>query len=70
MPLPKADAWIDVFEGLKKLRKSWPMGGWSWDTRLSCVTSSFGVQFEGEARSAAAQALPAEWTQASLLRAP
>jgi hypothetical protein len=71
MAVPRShDAWGEVFEGLKKLRAGWPMRGWSWDTRLSCVTSSFGVQFEAEARAAAAQGLPAEWTASSLLRAP
>src|SRR5262245_18831412 len=64
------DAWGEVFEGLKKLRNAWPMRGWSWDNRLSCVTSSFGVQFEGEARTATGHGLPTEWSASSLSRAP
>ena len=63
-------AWQSLSEGLKKLRANWPMRGWSWDTRMSCITSSFSIQYEPDARAAAAQALPLEWTQVTLARAP
>ena len=64
------EAWLSLAQGLGKLRAAWPMGGWSWDNRLSCITSTFGTQFEAEARAAAAMAMPVEWTATSLGKAP
>ena len=55
---------------LSRLRQAWPKRGWSWDTRLSCVASSFGVDLTQEARAAAKIALPTEYMQASLRSAP
>src|SRR5262249_37630909 len=65
-----AAAWQSLSVNLKKLRTTWPMGGWSWDTRMGCVTSSFSTQYEAEARASAAQGLPLEWTQVTLAKAP
>jgi len=65
-----AAAWQSLSQNLKKLRASWPMRGWSWDARMTCITSSFSIQFEAEARASAAQGLPMEWTQATLTKAP
>ena len=53
-----------------KLKSSWPARAWSWDSRLVCVTSSFTVDFETPARQAALEALPIEFTPATLARAP
>jgi hypothetical protein len=66
----KLKAWMDLAEGLGKLKSTWPMRGWSWDNRLTCVTSSFSTQVEDAARLSAAQGLPVEWTPASLAKAP
>lgn len=55
---------------MKELRLAWPSRGWSWDSRLSCVTSSFSAELEGKARAAAALALSTEWTPATIQRAP
>ena len=55
---------------LSRFRQAWPKRGWSWDTRLSCVASSFGVDLTQEARAAAKIALPTEYMQASLRTAP
>jgi hypothetical protein len=55
---------------MKELRASWPSRGWSWDPRLSCVTSSFDAEFDARARTAAAIALAAEWTSTTIQRAP
>ena len=63
------DAWSLLFGAMKELRASWPSRGWSWDTRLACVTSSFNVEFEAKARTAVTTALSTEWTSATILRA-
>src|SRR5690348_16531122 len=72
MPMSSSvsQAWQPLTEGLRKLRLSWPMRGWSWDSRMVCITSSFSVQFEDEARAAAAMAMPTEWNAATLAKAP
>lgn len=62
--------WQALFDTLQKVRTAWPTRGWSWDTRLSCVASSFQVDFESQARAALKQALPQEWTPDSLTKAP
>jgi hypothetical protein len=66
---PVGDGWSLLFGALKELRVAWPSRGWSWDTRLSCVTSSFNVEFEAKARTAVGAALPTEWTSATIQRA-
>jgi hypothetical protein len=64
------DTWALLFNALKDLRAAWPSRGWSWDTRLTCVTSSFVVEFEAKARSAVAVALTSEWTATTIQSAP
>jgi len=59
-----------LFEKLGLLRKSWIKGGWSWDSRYSCVASSFNVENEGEARAVVLAYLPYEWTSKSIAGAP
>jgi hypothetical protein len=63
------DAWSLLFGAMKELRLAWPSRGWSWDTRLTCVTSSFNAEFEGKARAALTTALSTEWTSATIQRA-
>ena len=63
------DAWSLLFAALKELRSAWPSRGWSWDTRLSCVTSSFNVEFESKSRAAVIVALSTEWTPVTIPRA-
>ena len=55
---------------MKEIRATWPSYGWSWDARVSCVTSSFSVDLESKARSVAALAFTNEWTPATLPQAP
>jgi hypothetical protein len=55
---------------MKDLKASWPSRGWSWDKRLSCVTSSFADELETAARSAAQVAFPSEWVPSTLPKAP
>lgn len=64
------DSWSPVLNALKNLRAAWPSRGWSWDTRLTCVTSSFNVEGEAKARAAVAVALGNEWTAVSIQSAP
>ena len=62
-------AWASVFAAMKEVRAAWPARGWSWDNRLSCVSSSFATELDGQARSAASLALPNEWTSSTIHRA-
>jgi hypothetical protein len=64
-----ADHWTALLEAFKGVRAAWPARGWSWDTRLSCVTSSFVTEVEAEARAAVRMALPNEWTPGTIGRA-
>lgn len=59
-----------LFESLARFRQGWPKRGWSWDTRLSCVASSFGVDLVDEARTALELGFPHSWTHRTLSRAP
>ncbi len=64
------DTLSNILGALKNLRASWPSRGWSWDKRVSCVTSSFVVEFESKARSVAMVVLPSEFTSSTIGRAP
>lgn len=64
------DAWQPLFESLGRMKASWPTRGWSWDPRLSCVTSSFTTEQEPQARTAVKIALQNEWSATSIARAP
>jgi hypothetical protein len=62
--------WQPVLDGLKKLKTQWPARGWSWDSRLICITSSFHNDHAQKARAAALEVLGSEWTAATLANAP
>src|SRR5258708_34320833 len=64
------EAWLPLFDNLARMRKAWPTRGWCWDARLACVTSSFTVDQEPDARRAVALALSTEWTSTTIARAP
>jgi hypothetical protein len=64
------DAWSVILSGLKTLRGSWPSRGWSWDARLSCVSSSFSSELDSKARAAAMTVLPKDWTHTTISAAP
>lgn len=55
---------------MKEIRAAWPSYGWSWDARVSCVTSSFSVELESKARAVAALAFSSEWSPATIQQAP
>ncbi len=63
-------AWDALFQRFSTLRTGWPARAWSWDSRFICITSSFTVEFEAQARAAATAALPVEYTSTTLGRAP
>ncbi|MEZ4221206.1 MAG: hypothetical protein R3B13_09760 [Polyangiaceae bacterium] len=60
----------ELFASLAKFRAEWPKRGWSWDNRLSCVASAFGVDLVDEARAALPHAFPHQWNHRSLGQAP
>ena len=62
-------AWKPLLDRFQRLKATWPARAWSWDSRLVCVTSSFAVELESKARAAALEALPLEYTAATLARA-
>ncbi len=59
-----------LFDLLTQLRRSWPGGGWSWDSRFTCVASTIPAETTAKARVAASLALPHAWTERTLLQAP
>ena len=63
-------AWQATFDDLQRMRAAWPAHGWSWDARFSCCASSFAGDQETAARTAAALALPNEWTASTIGEAP
>lgn len=63
-------SWSVLFAAMKQVRAAWPARGWSWDGRLSCVSSSFAAELEGKARAAAGLALGTEWTSTTIHKAP
>jgi hypothetical protein len=72
LPMPSSsvvgDPWALLLAPMKELRTSWPSRGWSWDSRQSCVSSSFSAELEANAR-AAAKALATEWTASTIQKA-
>jgi hypothetical protein len=62
-------SWAVLFAAMAEVRSAWPARGWSWDNRLSCVSSSFATELEGKARAAAGLALGTEWTSSTIHRA-
>ena len=63
-------AYQSLFDQLGSVRRAWPGGGWSWDSRLSCVASSIHVELEREAKMAVELAFPHKWTTRNINRAP
>lgn len=64
------DALSQLLATLKDFRAAWPARGWSWDRRVSCVSSSFVVELESKARAVALATLANEWTPGTVGRAP
>ncbi|MBK6691124.1 MAG: hypothetical protein IPG50_02790 [Myxococcales bacterium] len=62
--------WAPVLDGLKRMKASWPARGFSWDSRLICLTSSFHMDHAAKAKAATLDALPQEWTASTLGSAP
>lgn len=59
-----------LFTALKALKAAWPMSGWSWDSRLASVASSFPAHHVDAARAAIARALDTAWTRETIGTAP
>jgi hypothetical protein len=68
--MPPGDATQPLFDALARLKQEWPARGWSWDSRLISLASTFTVPYEAQARKAAALALPVEYTSVSIAGAP
>jgi hypothetical protein len=64
--MPIGDASQPLFDAFARLKQAWPARGWSWDSRFICLASTFTVPYEAQARRAAAEALPAEYTSTTL----
>jgi hypothetical protein len=65
-----SEAWQPLLDGLGRLRVAWPGGGWSWDPRFKCVTSSFGKDIADRARASMAGVLDGEWSSTTINQAP
>ncbi len=66
MPNPLAP----IFDALAQLRADWPKRGWSWDSRLNCVASSFDSVMVEQAQAATAKAFPTVWADRTMAEAP
>lgn len=58
-----------IYDELARLRVGWVGRGWSWDSRLSCVASSFSQELTAEARSAIAAVFPHEFNHRTIRKA-
>jgi hypothetical protein len=65
-----SEQWEQLLTAGKRMKAEWPSRGWTWDTRLLCIASSFSAQFEAKARAAMANLLREEFTPATLAKAP
>ena len=59
-----------LFQTLTAFRQQWPGGGFSWDSRLSCVSSSFSVDLENDARAAVTRTFRFQWNSRTVRTAP
>ena len=59
-----------LFQNLSAFRQQWPGGGFSWDSRLFCVASSFSVDLEGDARSAVMRVFRFQWNSRTIRTSP
>ena len=59
-----------LFQSLSVYRQQWPGGGFSWDSRLMCVASSFSVDLENEARAAVTRVFRFQWNARTIRTAP
>jgi len=66
----QTDAEQVLFTALKALKSAWPMGGWSWDSRLASVASSFAIHHAANARAAVDRGLTTVWTVDNIRAAP
>lgn len=62
-------SWEPLFVRLAALKANWPARAWSWDKRFTCITSSFTVEYEPQARAAARATLPIEMTSKTFSQA-
>jgi len=68
MPMPSFND-QPLFDPLRRLRGEWPQRGWSWDSRVACISSSFTSDLETSNRALALQAMPTEYTSRSVATA-
>ena len=59
-----------LYGALRRVKASWPARGWSWDSRMICITSSFSTEFETKARASIAEGFPVEFTSVTIAKAP
>jgi hypothetical protein len=60
------EPWQPLLDTLATLPPGWPGSPWSWDGRFKCVTSSFNKAIGDRVRAATVEALPGEWTAATI----
>ncbi len=59
-----------VEEQLRRLGRSWPNRGWTWDERSGCVASSFAGSNQGSYESVLSQVFEAHWDHRTISKAP
>jgi hypothetical protein len=58
-----------LLDAFGRFRTSWPRRGWSFDSRVQCVASTFDAEFAEKAQLLIKTILPHTWTAATLRNA-
>ena len=66
MRLRPSPDWNPLFDALARMKTVWPSRGWSWDSRVVCMTTSFAGEYFGEARAALRLAFAVEYTHTNI----
>jgi hypothetical protein len=69
MRLRPSPDWEPLFDALARMKTVWPSRGWSWDSRVVCMTTSFAGEYFGEARAALRLAFPVEYNHTNITTA-
>lgn len=69
MRLRPTPEWDPIFASLAEFKKLWPARGWSWDSRLICITSSIVGELVEPARAALKTGFKAEYTSKTITTA-
>ncbi len=70
MAAPTDFARLEVARALQTFSREWVSHGWSWDSHLECVASTFALGLADEARQVVARTFPLVLTHDTIAAAP